>query len=462
MEVVLSGDFYAVNDESYRRITVRSPSKSHMDKFVNIVNNIQRSLSIKVDPIDKYDYVNVRTSKEVIEEFEWYNMPTFEPQQSSNTTPIVYLFLKKNSNKAKQFLDKLDKSGVEITDLPYTWYPSKPKTLNETEGYIWENTKIQPKYPIYIISKGRWEKRYTSRYLEWCNIPYKIVVEESEYEEYAKVIDKSKILVLTLSYLKSQNDKGDGGGIPARNFVLDHSRKSGAKRHWILDDNIQGYTRLLNGERRLTRSGAVFRSIEDYCDRFENVILAGHNYHMFGFSPNLAPYIPNTRVYSSILIDNSIKHRWRGKYNEDTDLSLRVLKDGYPTLLFNHFLAVKLTTLTQKGGNTDSVYSVKNALFLKADSLVKQHPDVAQIKKRFGRIHHLVDYSPFKDNELKYKPNIKNRLTANANNYGLKLIRFADTKSIWRDKKDGSGLDHNECKLMDLDTLRREEEEHIK
>jgi hypothetical protein len=34
-----------------------------------------------------------------------------------------------------------------------------------------------PRYPIYIISKGRYDSRYTSRTLEYMNVPYYIVVE---------------------------------------------------------------------------------------------------------------------------------------------------------------------------------------------------------------------------------------------------------------------------------------------
>ena len=45
---------------------------------------------------------------------------------------------------------------------------------------------MNPKYPIYIISKGRWQKRQTSKALEIMKVPYKIVVEPQEYEKYSK------------------------------------------------------------------------------------------------------------------------------------------------------------------------------------------------------------------------------------------------------------------------------------
>ena len=45
---------------------------------------------------------------------------------------------------------------------------------------------MNPKYPIYIISKGRAESRLTSKALERLKVPYRIVIEPQEYDEYAK------------------------------------------------------------------------------------------------------------------------------------------------------------------------------------------------------------------------------------------------------------------------------------
>ena len=54
-------------------------------------------------------------------------------------------------------------------------------------------TLMNPKHPVYIISKGRWDSRHTSTALEKMNMPYSIVVEEDEYDKYARFIDKDKI-----------------------------------------------------------------------------------------------------------------------------------------------------------------------------------------------------------------------------------------------------------------------------
>jgi len=35
-----------------------------------------------------------------------------------------------------------------------------------------------------------------------------------------------------------------------------------------------------------------------------------------------------------------------------------------------------------------------------AESLQRQHPDVVKVVTKFGRFHHQVDYSPYKQNAL--------------------------------------------------------------
>ena len=116
------------------------------------------------------------------------------------------------------------------------------------------------------------------------------------------------------------------------------------------------------------------------------------------------------------------------------DLSLRVLKAGFPTILFNTFLADKTTTLTQKGGNTNTIYndnnSVHNSLLKKAESLVEQHPDVAKVVSRFNRPHHLVDYSHFKNLQLIYKDGEKDKYI-NKGTYDYNL-EITDLDISWK------------------------------
>ena len=47
---------------------------------------------------------------------------------------------------------------------------------------------MNPKYPVYIISKGRSETRLTSKALERMKVPYHIVIEPQEYILYLPAI----------------------------------------------------------------------------------------------------------------------------------------------------------------------------------------------------------------------------------------------------------------------------------
>ncbi len=215
------------------------------------------------------------------------------------------------------------------------------------------------------------------------------------------------------------------GSIPARNWVWEHSIKEGYERHWILDDNIKSFFRFNRNLKVPIGDGVSFGVLESFADRYINIALAGFNYFMFASRKNKAkPITLNTRIYSCILIKNDIPYRWRGRYNEDTDLSLRILKDGWCTALFNAFLAEKSTTMTMKGGNTDELYKQNDEMdgrLLMAQSLQEQHPDVTKVVWKWGRWQHQVDYRPFKSNRLIKKPGII--IPKGVNNYGMKLVK---------------------------------------
>jgi len=292
---------------------------------------------------------------------------------------------------------------------------------------------MNPKYPIYIVSKGRWDSRLTSKALESMNVPYFIVVEEQEYKEFANVIDKKKILILDKQYqadydtcddLGDSKSKGPGA---ARNFAWEHSINNGFDWHWVMDDNIRFFSRRNCNLKIPVGDGTIFKIAEDFCDRYENIAMSGFNYFMFPRNcSELPPFHLNTRIYSCNLIKNNLPHRWRGRYNEDTDLSLQMLKDGWCTVLFNAFLCFKMTTQTVKGGNSKEFYDDEGTLN-KSKMQVKLHPDVSKLAWKWGRWHHHVDYKPFiKKNKLKLKPGIK--IKQGIDNYGMELQILKENK----------------------------------
>ena len=337
----------------------------------------------------------------------WQGMPEFEQEDLMPKSSLIVHF---ESDEDREHFAQL----VQQRITPKTrsiWYPEAEIGYYYDKRYLTPELVI-PKYPIYIISKGRWKSRKTVKALETIGLYYHIVIEPQEYDEYAAVIDPARILVLPFSNLGQ-------GSIPARNWVWEHSVEAGAKRHWILDDNISGFYRLHKNLKTPAKTGATFRAIEDFCDRYENVAISGMNYFMFARRKDvMPPFYLNTRIYSCILIQNDIPFRWRGRYNEDTDLSIRVLKSGLCTVLFNAFLALKETTMKMPGGNTDELYAGDGRLKM-AESLRDQHPDIVHVTDKWGRKQHHVDYRRFACNRLIPKPGVE--IPEGVDNFGMYL-----------------------------------------
>ena len=328
-------------------------------------------------------------------------MPGYEQNDLNPFQSLVVHFLSlKDREDFQRFVLKEKARTNTNKTMKWTIYP--------TQGYKkWTDknalpSKVEPnKYPIYVISKGRWENPLTIKQLNHLGIEYRLVIEPQELKKYLSSphVNSDKILTLPTKNF------GGGCSIPARNWCWEHSIKSGAPFHWILDDNIQGFFELNHNRKPKIRDYNPFRVVEHFVDQFQNIGISGMNYEFFVQRRNAHPaYVENTRVYSCILIRNDLPFRWRGRYNEDTDLSLRVLKSGLCTVLFNYVLAKKVVTMTMKGGNTDSLYKLKDkdGRLEMAKALCELHPDVSKIVHKWGRWQHHVDYSGFHQ-RLKWK-----------------------------------------------------------
>jgi hypothetical protein len=292
---------------------------------------------------------------------------------------------------------------------------------------------MNPRYPLYIPSKGRWhdERRLTVRVLEEMRVPYRIVVEEQEAENYRAVVDPAfgTVIVLDPQYQRDYDtcdDLGDTmpkGSGPARNFIWDHAVSEGHRWHWVVDDNIRVFYRLNRNRKVRLLGGTPFYVLEDFANRYANLAMCGPNYQYFAKQRQpLAPLILNTRIYSCILIRGDIPYRWRCRFNEDTDLSLRALKDGWCTAQCNAILQDKQTTQSVRGGNTDTIYV--DGTLNKSRMIARLHPDVARVVWKFGRWHHHVDYRPFKRNRLIRRPDAV--IPEGVNEYGMRLVKVGE------------------------------------
>lgn len=295
--------------------------------------------------------------------------------------------------------------------------------------------------PVFIVSKNRWDKCLTAYALDLMGVPFRVIVEESQRQMYTDAIGAERVLVLPQDYLDeyevcddlgSSKSKGPGA---ARNFALDYSKSEGHLWHWVMDDNLHDFHRLHMNMKVPVRSDVTLRATEHFVQRYENVPLAGLNYYSFCKTTDaVPPFVANTRIYSCLLIRNDIGLRWRGRYNEDTDISLRVLKRGDCTIQMNAFLCGKVTTQRMKGGNTDEFYSSEGTL-PKSQMIADLHPDVAKVVWRFNRWHHHVDYRPFKGNKLRLRQDFR---IEDAPKFDMSLVRVGyarreETRELWED-----------------------------
>lgn len=86
----------------------------------------------------------------------------------------------------------------------------------------------------------------------------------------------------------------------------------------------------------------------------------------------------------------------------------------------NKMATVGTVSKALKGGNTDNVYNTGDHRKAFAESLRQQHPDCVKVVWKFGRWHHQVDYSRFRQKLI-----LKKGITpvAALNEYGMELVR---------------------------------------
>jgi hypothetical protein len=317
--------------------------------------------------------------------------------------------------------------GVKPTKNNYLYYELE----QDPNKYEYQFThRIKPTYPIYVITKGRWELTYTINTLEEMQLDFFICVEPSEYQNYIQnpKVDKNKILLLPENF-----SERNCGSIPVRNFVWEHSVSNGNTRHWILDDNIDCFYRWNDGKKLKVKDGVVFKVMEDYMDRYENIGLVSCQYKSFvpAIDTSRTQIIINTRAYSCILIntellDKRLEERWRGRYNEDTDLSLRVLSTGdLCTVNFNTILSGKMPTGSMKGGN-DKIYMdhTNTGYQKKYDELKENWGDIVSLstnRHKDKRPHHIIEYTKLFKQKLKLKEGVERHPIIN--NYNMMLVK---------------------------------------
>jgi hypothetical protein len=356
-------------------------------------------------------YVTRREFTDFYEAAEWVGMPEYA---AGVNFPQIVVTFKDRADRAKC----LKVLKLRLSDkAKSTWWPAKPRDDPTSVRFV---SSMLPRYPVFVPSKGRSKTPYTIRVLKRDGVPFRVVVEPQEREAYAALVGEGNVLVLPES----------GRGLHfARCWVKDFSEASGDVRHWQLDDNLRGFHRRVDGLRIPCSAGVALRVCEDFVDRYENVAVAGLNYSMFVHRQSgrveggLPPFYVNTHVYSCTLVLNGTPLRWRYALNDDTDLCLQALADGWCTVNLNAFAAEKIATMKLRGGNTDDFYAGDGRLRM-ARTLERAWPGVVKTVRRFRRPQHWINGQWMRFTALlRRRPGVDWERMPKVDEYGMRLVK---------------------------------------
>ncbi len=428
---------------------VKTTVKDYFEVYVRYLHNDKQQTLIKnvgKDFTESREHKN-NDSKSKINEFK-FNILEFDNSVGfyDLCNLCKFRFNKNDYSKdqVKKFME--DKLGEEY-DFPPKWSKDKyenyklsirlrgyKKSINKNLSYFsTQNTGI--KYPINILSYGRYNENKTSKFLLKCKLLHYIFVENCEYdlyinEYYNKLNEEEQKLV---NIINTNNDFHllNLGGSPVRNYILDWWLNRNFKnidRIWLLDDNINYYNRFNKGNKNKIYSDLIFSSIEKYIEPYDNVGVCSHNLNNHINAEESRPIIvKNGKHYSSMLLLTDKQFRFKHKYNEDILISIDYIISGKLNFCFNHLLFDKETSGKERGGNTDTIYKngsnegycdkydyLYNELKKMYDlQLIKINGDFdkfIQCKKKVGKDkHHIINYNLLNvDNQTKFESKINN------------------------------------------------------
>lgn len=422
-----------IDGKNYRMVIVRSRNQQDLDTLSaklgyqpGQINNYTAEVLVPGGVIKTLKNLKKPRVKDGWKK-TWEGQPHFF-NQDVEAYSVIRFFFDEELYDTDYIADLLEQNVTDKTTS--TWFPKQD--IVGAESYLRViGGSSETHFPVYVISKGRHDCCLTSEYLDMCEVKHYVVVEEHQKQDYMQTVGQSPyVTILTIPQrffdeyetLVDFDDKTGPGA--ARNFCWYHSKQMGYYGHHVLDDNMRGFHMLSDNCKIKVRTGAFIRAMEEHFMAFDNLAMGGPCYTNFApKNENRGCHIFNTRIYSWIMIRNDLwdkGFRWRGRTNEDTILSLDVLKAGWATIQYYIYLQNKIATQSLGGGNTEEFYAAEGTL-RKSQLLVDVHPDVSQLKYKFGRIHHEVNYRPFAGNDPQFHPE---RLQQGTNDYGMYVVKI--------------------------------------
>lgn len=201
-------------------------------------------------------------------------------------------------------------------------------------------------YNIYIPSKGRAGKCYTADILAKEGVPFTIVVEPQEVEEYTKAYAPNA----DIRCLPESNR----GIAYVRNFIKGIAESANSLAYWCIDDNIKAFRRRADGKNRLIVAKIALSEAEEFFDSYRNIGGCGLSHSVFAWTRDDEIGL-NKQIYSCMLLRTDINISYREDTIEDTDYCMQLLThpDRWCTVLFHRLLIDKVTSGEMKGGNTE-------------------------------------------------------------------------------------------------------------
>lgn len=264
-------------------------------------------------------------------------------------------------------------------------------------------------FPVYIPTRGRPGRQLTATALLRLGITPTLVVEAAEADAYRQANPDCRVEVWPQSYMDDYERTPELDPHPttgaAHNFAWDHSRDLGYTHHWIMDDNIAQFC-VQEARRPILGNPKAFAWHETFIQRWEN--LAGLSLAL-AQSLMSKPLHLNTRLYCAVLYRNDLNEhgiKWRRGLNDDTIVSLDILKTGYWCTAESRLVGIHKQGTGRKsrlaGGMTD--FYAAGGFIRKSAELVRLHPDVARTVIRYNRVHHYVDFTGFTQQLIPKRP----------------------------------------------------------
>lgn len=221
--------------------------------------------------------------------------------------------------------------------------------------------------PIFILSKGRYDKRSaTWVLLAEDKVPFTVVVEPSEAEMYRPIIERigGKIEVLP----------SDNQGVAfVRNFILNELAPV-VGWFWIMDDDIQKFIRAANGQHVRVSALQMLTLASPHLAMEHSACLYSLEYEQFGHASKPHQILLNSYNNIAVCLNKALLPRgdlqYRFKVREDYDFTLQIIFHGGTTLR-RRDLCFRAPSMATSAGGMTAYYlnerpdiQIQNKLFL--------------------------------------------------------------------------------------------------